>query len=237
MEEQKTPTLPDFPSRQSRAEWLCALLWLPLHMFALPWLALLLFPELDDSWLNVSVYLVGAVWMLATQLRFLRRDFDGLLDRFGRVLLEVALSYGAMLLFNLALNSLLMLVTDALANPNNNAVMDMARAQDGPITALAVFLAPLVEELMFRAGIFGALRRRHRLAAYLVCMLLFALYHVVGYALYDPTAWVYLLQYLPIAYLLCRVYERTGTIWAPMLLHGLVNYLSLAALRLLEELI
>ena len=237
MEQQNKPALPDFSSRQSRAEWLCALLWLPVHMFALPRLALLLYPTLDDTWLNVSVYLVGAVWMLATQFRFLRRDFDGLLDRFGRVLLEVALSYGAMLLFNLALNSLLMLVTDMLSNPNNDAVVDMMRVQGGPVTAFAVFLAPLVEELMFRAGVFGALRRRNRLAAYLVCMLAFALYHVVGYALYDPTAWVYLLQYLPIAYLLCRIYERTGTIWAPMLLHGLVNYLSLAALRLLEELL
>lgn len=236
MEEQNPRALPEFTSRQSRAECLCALLWLPVHVFALPWLLLLVFPQLDDSALNVAVYLVGAVWMLGTQLRFLRRDFDWLVERFPRVLLEVAASYGAMLLFNIAVSTLLSLVSGAVENPNNAAVVDMAFEQSGPITALAVILAPFLEELMFRAGVFGLLRRRNRLAAYAVCMLLFALYHVVGYALYDPTAWLYLIQYLPIAYLLCRLYERTNTIWACMLLHSLVNYLSLRALMLLEQL-
>lgn len=238
MEEQKAPGLPAFTSRQSLAAWLCALLWLPMHAWALPRLLLLFFPRMDDVQLNVTVYVVGAVWMLATQFRFLREDFDPLADRFWRILFEVGVSYGAMLLFNLAVSALLMLLLSGIPdNPNNAAVTDMSFAGGGPVTALVVFLAPFVEELMFRAGIFGPLQRRSRFAAYAVCMLLFALYHVFGYALSDPTAWIYLVQYLPIGFLLCRLYERSNTIWAPMLLHGLVNFLSLRALQLLEQLL
>ena len=235
MENRDPRTVPDFTSRQSRAQWLCALLWLPVHMFALPWLLLRLFPQLGDTQLNLAVYLVGAAWMLATQFRFLRRDFDPLLDRFPRVVLEIAVSYGAMVLLNIAVGAVLTLVSGQVENPNNAAVVDMSFSDSGPITALVVFLAPLVEECMFRAGIFGALRRKSRLAAYLACMLLFGLYHIVGYAILDPGAWIYVLQYLPIGFLLCRLYERTNTLWAPMLLHALVNFLSLGALRMLEQ--
>lgn len=237
MEEKTPPARPEFASRQSLPECLCALLWLPVHMFALPRLLVWLLPQLDASWLNVSVYLIGAVWMLATQLRFLRRDFDPLIERFPRVLVEVAVSYGAMLLLNMAVSTLLLLLSGEVDNPNNAAVVDMALAQSGPITALAVFLAPFIEELIFRAGLFGLARRRSRVGAYLLCMLAFALYHVWGYARSDPALWLYTLQYLPIGFLLCRVYERTGTIWSSMLLHGLVNYISLHALKMLQQLL
>ena len=97
--------------------------------------------------------------------------------------------------------------------------------------------AGIVEELMFRAGIFGGLRRFGRLPAYLVCMLLFSVYHVWGYALDDPTAWVYMLQYLPVSFLLCRIYERTNSIWGCILLHMFINFVALNALTMLEKLL
>ena len=105
------------------------------------------------------------------------------------------------------------------------------------MAALAVFLAPIVEELMFRAGLFGGLRRFGRLPAYLICMLLFSLYHVWGFALSDPAAWIYALQYLPVTYLLCRIYERTNSIWGSILLHMVINYIALNALTMLEKLL
>ena len=227
-----------FTSRQSTAERILALVWLPVHLFLLPNMVILLFPTMEESWLNIVIYGTGALYMVATQFRFLRRDFDPLCDHPFRVLLEVLISYGAMLLFNMAVSGILLAVLDDLGeNPNNAAVVDMALVNSGPIAALAVFLAPLVEEPIFRAGLFGTLRKKSRLAAYLVSMLFFAAYHVWGYALNDPMAWVYLLQYLPISYLLCRVYERTDSLWGSILLHMLVNYIALNALTMLEKLL
>ena len=228
---------PPFTSSQSVPERVLALLWLPIHLFLLPRAVLFLFPGIDNSWLNVSVYGIGAVFMLLTQFRFLRRDFDPLCDRPGYILLEILISYGAMLLFNMAVSGILLLLNPALDNPNNAAVIDMAQTTGGPIAALAVFLAPIVEELMFRAGIFGGLRRKSRLLAYLVCILLFSVYHVWGYALSDPMAWIYAVQYLPVGYLLCRIYERTDSIWGSILLHMFVNFVAFHALTALEKLL
>ena len=229
--------LPPFESRQSRAERILALVWLPVHLFLLPRLIVLLFPAIDDGWLNVGVYAVGAVYMVATQFRFLRRDFDPLCDRPGRVALEILIAYGAMLLFNMAVSGILLLLSDSLDNPNNAAVVDMAQTSSGPIAAMAVFLAPIVEELMFRAGIFGGLRKINRTLAYVTCVLLFAVYHVWGYALYDPMAWIFAVQYIPVGFLLCRVYERTDSIWGSILFHMLINFLALNALTALEKLL
>jgi len=44
-------------------------------------------------------------------------------------------------------------------------------------------------------------------------------------------------QYLPISYLLCRIYERTSSIWASIFLHMLINGVSIKALTMLEELL
>ena len=229
--------LPEFTSRQSRAEWILALLWLPLHLFGLPFLLLRLFPTLDAAWLNFYTYLVGAVFMLGTQFRFLRRDFDPLCERFGSVLLEVIISYGAMMLFNMVVTGLLTLAIEQIDNPNNAQLTDLARVNRGTVAAVAVYLAPIVEELIFRAGVFGALRHKNRVLGYVVSIALFAVYHIWGYALSDPIAWLYALQYLPISFLLCRIYERTNTIWSSILLHMLVNTVALHALELVERLL
>lgn len=226
-----------FTSRQSRAEWLLALLWLPVHLFVLPNLIVRFFPQLDDSGLNFVCYAIGAGWMLLTQFRFLRRDFDPLCENLFGIFLQVLGCYGAMLLFNMAMSGILLLFTEEVDNPNNAAVVSMVSSSGGPIAAMAIFLAPILEELMFRAAIFGALRQRSRLLAYLAGVILFPLYHVWGYALTDPTAWIYILQYIPVSYLLCRCYERSNSIWGSIALHMLVNAVALQALSVLEELL
>ncbi len=236
MENQK-PARPPFTSRPSRAELLLALLWLPVHLFLLPRLAVRLFPALDDSWLNIVVYGTGAAYMLLTQFRFLRRDFDPLCDRVFYVLVEVLVSFGAMLLFNMALSSLLVAFLGQAENPNNAAVVDMALTSSGPIAALAIYLAPLVEEPIFRGAVFGGLRHRSRLGAYLLSIAVFSVYHIWGYALQDPTAWIYAVQYIPVSFLLCRIYERTDSLWGSILLHMFVNFVSLNALTALEKLL
>ena len=234
MEKKNAPA--PFTSRMSRWEMIAALAWLPVHVLLLPALLVRLFPTMELTQLNLVVYCVGAAYMLLTQWRFLRRDFDPLCDRPGWILVNICVCYGAMLLFNMALVGLLSLMVDTANNPNNAAIMDMAGTDSGKVSALAVFLAPFVEELIFRGAVFGSLRHRSRILAYVVSILLFSAYHVWGFALNDPTIWIYVLQYVPVSYLLCRCYERTDTIWGSIFFHMLVNAISLRALTLLQEL-
>ena len=94
---------------------------------------------------------------------------------------------------------------------------------------MAVILAPIVEESLFRAGIFGLLRRKSRFLAYALSVLAFGLYHVWQNALYDPRQLIVLLQYIPSSLALAWAYERTDSIWSSIFLHMLTNAVSVLA--------
>lgn len=228
----------EFTSQQSKAEALAALVYLPIHVLVAPIILawLMVSAGLSVANANFAAYSFAAVYMLITQWSFLRRDFDALCDRPFNTLMQVCICYGLMLCCNFCVNMLFSMILPQ-ENPNSAAIIDMAGNEYNRVFAMSVFLAPIVEELIFRAGIFGTLRRRSRPLAYAVSMLAFALYHIWSYALIDPIYWIYLLQYLPVSYLLCRCYERTNTIWASMLMHAIINGVSMSVVSMAQELL
>ena len=217
-----------FTSRMTTLERAAALGYIPVHVYLLPKLlgALPFLRALDTATLNAIYYAVGTAFMLIFLWRFLRREFDALCDYGPGVLLEIAKAYGTLLLCNLAVN-LALLAIERTDNPNNAAIFSMAGENLRRTAAVAVFLAPLVEEPMFRGGVFGLVRKYSRAAAYGASMLLFAVYHVWSFAAKDPTAWLYVLQYLPAGFLLARVYEKTDSMWTGIFLHMTVNGVSM----------
>ena len=214
-----------------RRERIIALGYLPVHVYLLPRLlgALYLRGMIDEIGANLLCYGGGAVLLLFLLWSFWKREFDTLCDYGPGVLLEIVKSYGILVLCNLAVGLALLLI-DRAENPNNAALFSMAREDFGSVAAVAVFLAPLVEEPLFRGGVFGALRSRSRTAAYAASMLLFALYHVWSFALGDPANWLYLLQYLPAGFLLARCYEKTNSLWTAVFLHMTVNGVAMLAI-------
>ena len=227
----------------NQRERICALLLLPIHVLLMPLLAGWLMGRgiLSEINANVLVYGAAAVYVLAFEFRFLRREFDTLCDRLLYCLVQIAVCYCFMLAFNLLLSgiltagtALLGLDSDILENQNNTAIMDMADTSYGKVAALSMYLAPIVEEIIFRAGIFGAARKKNRILAYALSMGLFAVYHVWQFAVADPWYWLYAIIYLPASFALCLCYERTSSIWASMGLHALINSLSMTALKALE---
>ena len=216
-------------SEMSLWQSIAAILWLPMHVLGLPWALDFLHPGFTLAGLNFWTYALGAGLMTLLCLGFLRRDFDRVWERPFYILGQVLLGY-ALLMAADFLVALLVYAVAPQENPNNEAILDLVKADPGRILAITIVLAPLLEELMFRGGVFGLLRRWNRVLAYAVCMLVFGLYHTWQYALSDPIFWVYLLQYLPAGYILCRSYEKTECIWTPILLHMLNNGLSLLLL-------
>jgi len=237
------PNLPEFTSRPTGRETLAAILYLPVHLGVIPFIAaeLLSRGSIDAANANLICYAIGVVFMLIFLGRFLRREFDPLCDRPFFCLAQIVSCYLMMICFNMVVNLLLGLVGGmelaALENPNNQAVFALADENFGKISAMTIFMAPIVEELMFRAGIFGFLRRYNRTAAYLGSMLLFSAYHVWSYAVYDPGAWIFIIQYLPISWLLCRCYERCNSIWGSIFLHMLINGISMQAMQMLGNIL
>ena len=225
----------NFTSRLTKGETIAALVWIPVHIIILPNILGLLnrAGRIDVTTANLVLYAAGMLYMFILLGRFLRREFDPLCDRPFFCLLQVAGSYVAMLFFNAAFAAILLLISgeDIIANPNNQAVTGLAESSPGIINATGIFLAPVVEEMMFRAGIFGTIRRKKRVLAYIVSMLAFGIYHVWAYLPENPLYLLFIIQYLPVSWLLCRCYEKTNTIWTPVFLHMLINAVSMAAIE------
>ena len=189
-----------------------------------------------DTGANLGVYLTGTLFMLGLCFKFLRRDFDALCDRPFQVIAELVGSYGVMLCCNMLFGMVLNFISGE-GNPNNQAVTDMALISYGPVAAMAVYLAPIVEEMLFRAGIFGTLRHYNRIMAYVVGVLSFSVYHVWSFAIIEPSYWIYVLQYIPVSFLLCRIYESTNSIWSSIFFHMLINGISLKVLTAAQQLL
>lgn len=91
---------------------------------------------------------------------------------------------------------------------------------------LAVLLAPVTEELLFRGWIYTSLRRQWGIwAALLISAALFGLAH------YESTH-LYALVVFPLGFALGAIRERTGSVKASMLFHACNNLIAVAAASL-----
>ncbi|MCK4284303.1 MAG: CPBP family intramembrane metalloprotease, partial [Candidatus Brocadiae bacterium] len=91
------------------------------------------------------------------------------------------------------------------------------------VCLLAVVIAPFVEEMVFRSVLYLPLRSRLGVVpAALIVSAAFAAVH--GYA--RGTAQLAVLSLIFIA-----LFERTGTLWAPIVAHGLYNGLTILVIR------
>ena len=141
----------------------------------------------------------------------------------------------AQYLISIRLTQLIFLLRPDFANANDTAVFSMV--DDAPFLMFlgTVFLAPLTEECLFRGLIFTPLRRRNRAIAYLVSVLAFSAVHVVSYlSVLDAVGiLISLLQYLPAGLCLAWAYDRTESLFTPILIHSAINLISYLSVRLL----
>jgi membrane protease YdiL (CAAX protease family) len=89
------------------------------------------------------------------------------------------------------------------------------------VAAVAVLAAPVTEELVFRGCIYGVVRKYGgRMAAVIGTSVLFALIH--GHVPSLPGLFL-------LAVGLALVYERTGSLWAPVGFHAAFNAITIVA--------
>ena len=235
----------EFTSRMNTRELIMALVWLPIHVFGLPLLGGWLLAEgiLTELQANLMIYVAGTVYILLAEFTFLRREYDPLCDHFFYCAIQVLSCYIGMLALNMLSSGILSLLgklagsAEELNNLNNDAIMDYVLQERNVTSAMVIYLAPIVEEVLFRGAIFGGIRGKSRRAAYLLSVLLFSVYHVWGYASADPAYWLYLLQYIPAGLMLCRCYEKTNSVWTCIFFHMLTNGIALRAFEEVAELL
>lgn len=221
----------------NRTERVAGTIFFVVYLLVLPVLAGRIFDLLEvaldttigDSLRNVLYYYVLFAVTVLLFHSYLAHTSSRFLDNMNRalstLLLGLLVFYGA--------NELIYRVCSVLFDSRTNLNDMTIAAQIGQaprMTALIiVLLAPVVEEVLFRGLVFGCLKEKSRVFAYLLSCVLFAFLHVWSAALaqWDLGYLILMLQYLVPGLVFAWAYEHSGTLWTSILLHALVNALSL----------
>lgn len=95
--------------------------------------------------------------------------------------------------------------------------------------SLAV-LPPIAEEIIFRGFLFTSLRAKFRLRyAVIITSLLFGVAHL-QFGANAPLLWVAAIDTFILSCFLCYLRERSGSVWPPVLLHGIKNSIAFVIL-------
>lgn len=225
----------------SKKSAVLGLIYLPVHAVLLPLLVQILavlvpsIVEYEDL-VNLIAYTVGTAYCMVFMFDFLKKSFAAIFDRDTFFLRNFVMGVCTEYVLRMGVVLLLFLITkdlETLSNPNNEAVIQMAGSKAIIITT--VLLAPILEECLFRASLFGTVRKRSKVLAYAVTTVLFAVYHLWPSFVYeyDPSLWLSLLMYVPAGIVLCRAYDKTGNIWCPIAIHVVINFISMYVINLL----
>lgn len=227
-----------FPMQKS--ERIIGNIYIPIHIFLLPWLLVYFYTNvlrnmdvmLSSPSLNLIYYVISFVFVLIFLFRFLKKSFSDLADNLLKSLQAIVLAYLFNYLASYLLSLLMPLVLQDGANPNTQAIINQTKLNANTIIVVSVLLAPIVEETLFRGALYGTIRSKSNVLAYIVSALLFSFYHLWQYFLggFDWSLLLYLLQYIPASLALCWCYERSGSIWAPIALHAAINFIQIKIL-------
>ena len=175
----------------------------------------------------IYYYVLFAVTLIVFH-KFIARTSRNFADNLGVACRNMLLGLIALYGLNELVYRLSAVVISNRTNLNDTTIS--AQIQDAPRVTLLiiVFLAPFIEEVLFRGLVFGNLKSKSRVVAYLVSCLLFALMHVWQFAVVqqDMTYFLLMVQYLVPGAVLAWAYESSGTLWASIGLHAAANALS-----------
>lgn len=220
-----------------RTERVAGTIFFVVYLLVLPTLAakifdlfeVLLDTSISAALRNLLYYYVLFAFIVLLFHGFLSRTSSRFLDSLSHAMKSLLLSllvfYGA----NELAYRVFHVLFDSRTNLNDMAIAAQITSAPRMTVLIVVLLAPFVEEVLFRGLVFGCLREHSRVLAYIVSCALFALAHVWSAAMssWDIGYLILMLQYLIPAAVFAYSYEQSGTLWTSILLHALVNALSL----------
>lgn len=221
----------------STAEKVAGFCYLPFYVvllaLILQYLSGLLGFHLTMLQINICYFVINCLMVWIIFHNFLLRSFRAIRfwELIQALILGFVLYYAGNFLYSLILGWLDLSVTSY----NDQTVMELASQSRAAMVICGVILAPMIEETLVRGLLFGVIRRKSRIAAYAVTILFFAAIHVWQYVLlYDwKSVLLAALQYVPAGIALGWTYEKSNTIWAPILLHMVINAISFGVMSIL----
>ncbi len=220
----------------SRNESICGFFYLAFQTLFLPALLVninaLLSRKLTEAELNFAFFFLNFLAISWIFHNYLWESFRQVTHHPFLVLQAVVLGAAAYFSLTDLWMQLLYWLLPEFVNANDASITLMAKDNFFLMALGTVVLVPVVEECLYRGLFFHNLYGKNRIAAYLVSMVAFALIHVTGYiGIYSPLQLLAAAsQYLPAGLCLAWAYQKSGTIFAPIFIHALVNATALQQL-------
>ena len=221
----------------SRTEKILGWLYMAFSLIALPgllaWLNAQLADPMNEGTLSFVFYLTNFLFILGIFRRFLRDSLVAAWRDIWNFIQAVVLGYVAYWAASEAMEFVMSHLLPGFSNINDAAITAMAKSNYTLMLIGVVFLVPLAEEMLYRGLIFRNLWQSSKVAAYLLSMAAFSAIHVLGYIGSEDITTLVLcfLQYLPAGLCLAWTYTKADNIFAPTLVHAIVNAVAIGALR------
>ena len=127
-------------------------------------------------------------------------------------------------------------------NQNQTSVNDSILASPFLMSLIVAILGPLIEEITYRYGLFGSIKKKSRILAYLLTMVIFGFIHFDFSAIFtDQNALINELinipSYIISGAILCFGYDRDETMAVPTIAHILNNASSVLGILILSFLL
>ena len=218
-------------------EQIWAIVYLLASYFLLPGLLQLLSSvlpvPLGSVWINFLYFTINFIMILWIFHGFFKRSLVYAGRNVGDFLLAVVLGSAVYWLCNWGYSELLRRFFPGFLNLNDSSISVMV-SQNFVIMFLGtVLFVPITEEAFHRALIFGSLYPKSHAMAYVLSAVIFASIHIVGFVgVYGPlNLALAFLQYIPAGLILAWVYRKSGSIFAPILMHAVINAVGMFASR------
>ena len=184
---------------------------------------------LNSAELNFVFYLINFISILLIFHGFLGRGLNQVTQHPAIFCQAVILGIVAYYACNWATTKVVRLLVPGFSNYNDQSVASMLSTNYFLMVVGTVILVPPVEECLFRGLIFRNLYGKSRWAAYIVSILAFAIIHIIGYiGRYSAIELLMaFLQYMPAGLCLAWAYTKADTIFAPILVHAAINFISI----------
>ena len=217
----------------SKTELLPGAIYIPVHIIVLDFLIPMIMkaaaPSASHYWSNFIYFAVSCLFIIIVMHSYLFKSVSDLIDCRMDALTGIVTGFFAYYILRW-LMAVIFWIIGWNGFPAVSGILSQVRLNSGVMPIVSLILAPIVEEVLFRGVVFGGLRRKSRLAAYLIAFLVFGFYCAWS-RFFSGFDWDLLIEFLycmPASLALCWCYEKGGSVWAPILLHLLINVLSVS---------
>lgn len=218
-------------------EQIWAIVYLLFSLFLLPellqWMNANLHTQLSSMWINFLYFTVNFLFVFWIFAGFFKRSLIYAGQNMLDFLIAVLLGSAAYWLCNWCFSQVLGHFFPDYANLNDGSISTMVQDNFVLMFIGTVLFVPVAEEALHRGLIFGSLYPKSHGAAYALSTVIFAAVHIMGYVgVYSPLHLVLaFVQYAPAGLTLAWTYRRSGSIFAPMLMHAMINAVGIFSQR------